>query len=65
MNEAKPASTATMTPSMARIPRFIALASGESLWPKQTGHASAGRATASRTAVSMAWRMGYIPLVFF
>ena len=24
------------------MPRFIALASGESLWPKQTGQASAG-----------------------
>src|SRR6266508_6438819 len=45
-NDANPASTPTTTTSMAMIPRFIAVASGESFWPKHTGHANAARGTA-------------------
>ena len=37
---------ATMT-SIAMMPMFVAIANGESLWPKQTGHASAARGAAS------------------
>ena len=48
-NEAKLARTPATTTSIARMPRFIAFASGESLWPKQTGHGSP-----TRSAISLA-----------
>src|SRR6266850_4344057 len=40
-NDANPPSTPATTMSIAKIPMFIAMAIGESLLPKQTGHASA------------------------
>jgi hypothetical protein len=68
MNAPSPLNTATMTPIKARMPRFMALAMGESLRPKQTGQASATRGIASharvRTTVATMWRT-YQPLVFF
>ncbi len=51
-NVAKPPSTPTTTTSIAMMPRFVAIASGESLLPKQTGHASAARGAASRPIVN-------------
>src|SRR5450755_2081177 len=49
-NVAKHASMPTTTTSMKMIPVFMATASGESAWPKQTGHASASRGARRRSA---------------
>src|SRR4051812_11065087 len=44
---------AETTPSIIRMPMFVAYAIGASLCPKHTGHASAARGTASvRTVIS-------------
>ena len=45
-------STPATTTSIAMMPMFIAIAIGESLWPKQTGHASAARGAASKPSVN-------------
>jgi hypothetical protein len=52
MKAAKPDSTQSVTMSIAQIAMFTPAAVGESLAPKQTGHASNG-AGASRTAIAM------------
>ena len=44
---ANPVSTLTVMISMTRMLRFAADAIGESLWPKQTGHATAARGAAT------------------
>src|SRR5215218_7142150 len=49
--EANAASTPATTMSMARMPLFIAIAIGESLSPKHTGHASAMRGAARSATV--------------
>src|SRR6185436_378809 len=50
-------STPATTMSIAKMPRFIATAIGESLSPKQTGHASAMRGAASIPSVSKILRI--------
>src|SRR5438128_2013252 len=46
-NDANPPSTPATTTSITMMPMFIAIVRGESLFPKQTGHASAARGAPS------------------
>src|SRR5258705_5392290 len=58
---AKPASTAPVMPSMKKTAALVAHAIGESLWPKQTGHARATRGTAAKASVISVERTLQIP----
>src|SRR5262245_26440787 len=54
MKLANPISTAVIMPSRNSTPMLTPLASGESLWPKQTGHARTTRGAATRAIVATA-----------
>src|SRR5437763_2704080 len=51
-NDANAVSIAATTPSINRMPEFIACAIGESFSPKHTGHASATFGAATRNVVT-------------
>src|SRR2546423_10632923 len=56
-NDANPPSTTATIASMKMMPVLVAIASGESLLPKHTGHASAACGVARSPMVSSVFRI--------